>query len=512
MGYLGIDIGSTTVKVVLLNSNRVHLAPPIYSRSNGNPRRALNKALVVIHEHFSGPVRIGITGSGRKIARSLLGLPPSNCLTEINAHALGAWHERPDVRSVIDIGGQDSKIIRLKPGKHGTPEVEDFMMNELCASGTGAFFGNARPGTGVCRYGRLFKSRGPPFCHCGWTGNRMSTPKIDWRLSWKTSKRVVECECVPVGAAGRSPGGSLANLPVPALGKADGALLAWESGGRHRCPDGDGKGLRPPGRPLWLPSGSYFPECRPTFGCGQGMQGQLPPRLAGPNRSCSFDLDDPSDPKRFLDTFGRLDVLILSAADVVTEICLGYEGPEERLKRFRRCCEVNLFAQIRLITFALPLLRQSRGTVCFISSASGKIGSPCGEIFTATKHAMHGYLDSIRDTYAQGVQICLPCPLLDPNEKRPEGHGACRLRRGDARGDHGPQDHGGHRRQNAGADTGMGYGCLLVPSVLVSQPGSPMGPWRQSGRGSQRGGSDSSGDSLRERNELVLTGRCFLWE
>ena len=139
MGYLGIDIGSTTVKVVLLNSNRVHLAPPIYSRSNGNPRRALNKALVVIHEHFSGPVRIGITGSGRKIARSLLGLPPSNCLTEINAHALGAWHERPDVRSVIDIGGQDSKIIRLKPGKHGTPEVEDFMMNELCASGTGAF-------------------------------------------------------------------------------------------------------------------------------------------------------------------------------------------------------------------------------------------------------------------------------------------------------------------------------------------------------------------------------------
>ena len=141
------------------------------------------------------------------------------------------------------------------------------------------------------------------------------------------------------------------------------------------------------------------------------MQGQLPPRLAGPNRSCSFDLDDPSDPKRFLDTFGRLDVLILSAADVVTEICLGYEGPEERLKRFRRCCEVNLFAQIRLITFALPLLRQSRGTVCFISSASGKIGSPCGEIFTATKHAMHGYLDSIRDTYAQGVQICLPCPL-----------------------------------------------------------------------------------------------------
>lgn len=71
------------------------------------------------------------TGYGRYLAQAHLDCP---IITEIKAYAIGANFFFPDVRTVLDIGGQDSKIIRVNKGK-----VEDFEMNDKCAAGTGKF-------------------------------------------------------------------------------------------------------------------------------------------------------------------------------------------------------------------------------------------------------------------------------------------------------------------------------------------------------------------------------------
>jgi len=77
------------------------------------------------HEH------VAATGYGRHLMREAIGYPT---ITEIKAYALGAAYLFPEVRTVIDIGGQDSKAIRVKAGK-----VEEFEMNDRCAAGTGRF-------------------------------------------------------------------------------------------------------------------------------------------------------------------------------------------------------------------------------------------------------------------------------------------------------------------------------------------------------------------------------------
>ncbi|MEO0004943.1 MAG: acyl-CoA dehydratase activase [candidate division WOR-3 bacterium] len=75
--------------------------------------------------------RLVATGYGRHLLRERLGTP---VITEIRAHALGAQHLFPDCRTVIDIGGQDSKVIRLENGRQ-----VNFEMNDRCAAGTGRF-------------------------------------------------------------------------------------------------------------------------------------------------------------------------------------------------------------------------------------------------------------------------------------------------------------------------------------------------------------------------------------
>ena len=135
--YLGIDIGSTTVKAVLIDHNFNHLIEPIYVRSFGQPLAALRDAFLKIS--FSEPVVIGITGSGRNVLKEVLELPNENVITEIYAHSYGAWHEHSGVRTVIDIGGQDNKLIRLDSTNDGGFVISEFIMNELCAAGTGAF-------------------------------------------------------------------------------------------------------------------------------------------------------------------------------------------------------------------------------------------------------------------------------------------------------------------------------------------------------------------------------------
>jgi len=77
------------------------------------------------------PSTVVATGYGRHLARERLGFP---VITEIKAHALGAARLFPECRTVIDIGGQDSKVIRLENGRQ-----VNFEMNDRCAAGTGRF-------------------------------------------------------------------------------------------------------------------------------------------------------------------------------------------------------------------------------------------------------------------------------------------------------------------------------------------------------------------------------------
>jgi predicted CoA-substrate-specific enzyme activase len=121
----GVDLGSRTTKVVILEQREVvafriaDTAPDMTARARG------------LLEGFA-PARIVATGYGRNLAAADFA---DAVVTEITAHAVGARHLFPACRTVIDVGGQDSKAIALD--EHGL--FRDFEMNDRCAAGTGRF-------------------------------------------------------------------------------------------------------------------------------------------------------------------------------------------------------------------------------------------------------------------------------------------------------------------------------------------------------------------------------------
>ncbi len=134
MYTIGIDIGSLTTKIVLLNAGKI--IDKIQDRSLHN-FTAIGTQLFhqILEENNLTLGEIGniySTGYGRHSIPKLT----SNIITEISAHARGAQFFFPKVQSVIDIGGQDSKAIRLNPKSLA---VIDFQMNDKCAAGTGRF-------------------------------------------------------------------------------------------------------------------------------------------------------------------------------------------------------------------------------------------------------------------------------------------------------------------------------------------------------------------------------------
>ena len=134
---LGLDLGSISLNAVVLNASG-NLIFQSYIRTAGRPVAATRKALTDIRDAL-GDISIAagvITGSGKDLLAPHLHFATEN---EIVAHATAAWTEHPNVRSVIEIGGQDSKFIVI--GKHadGSHYLQDHAFNELCAAGTGAF-------------------------------------------------------------------------------------------------------------------------------------------------------------------------------------------------------------------------------------------------------------------------------------------------------------------------------------------------------------------------------------
>ncbi|MGI6701787.1 MAG: acyl-CoA dehydratase activase [Christensenellales bacterium] len=132
--YLGIDLGSVSTNLVLINAND-RLIDKLYLKTSGRPVCVLKEGLAAIKKNLRGNyiiAGVGATGSGRQLAGVMMGADVVK--NEITAHAVAALKICPDVKTIIEIGGQDSKIIILNDGV-----VTDFAMNTVCAAGTGSF-------------------------------------------------------------------------------------------------------------------------------------------------------------------------------------------------------------------------------------------------------------------------------------------------------------------------------------------------------------------------------------
>ncbi len=135
--YLGVDIGSTSTKAVLMEKNREVLVG-LYTRTAGRPLAAVQnifRAIADIEAGYAAAVRIigcGTTGSGRKFIGRILGA--DGIIDEITAHARAACLLNPEVDTIIEIGGQDAKFTTLQNGR-----VTSSTMNNVCAAGTGSF-------------------------------------------------------------------------------------------------------------------------------------------------------------------------------------------------------------------------------------------------------------------------------------------------------------------------------------------------------------------------------------
>ena len=135
--YLGIDIGSTSTKLVALDDEGA-VVLDIYRKTDGNPIGAVQKLFTATERVMAqtGATLVvrgcGTTGSGRKFVGKIIGADA--VINEISAHVAGALRVDPRVDTIFEIGGQDAKYMRAQNGR-----IRDANMNFICAAGTGSF-------------------------------------------------------------------------------------------------------------------------------------------------------------------------------------------------------------------------------------------------------------------------------------------------------------------------------------------------------------------------------------
>ena len=132
--FLGIDAGSTTTKLVLIDRDG-NLLYSLYGSNEGNPLNSVMNMLRKLYSELPEKSVLrysGVTGYGEKLIQTALNVD----LNEIEtiAHYTAAKEFEPDVTSIVDIGGQDMKYIRMKNGS-----IDNIMLNEACSSGCGSF-------------------------------------------------------------------------------------------------------------------------------------------------------------------------------------------------------------------------------------------------------------------------------------------------------------------------------------------------------------------------------------
>lgn len=142
--YFGIDIGSISTKGVIIDEDN-NIIKSLYIWTEGNPVQAVKRLVNQLKSNLDKKYiikGIGTTGSARKLIGLML---DANVIkNEITAHAIGTLTYYKDVKTILEIGGQDSKIILLNNGI-----ITDYAMNTLCAAGTGSFLSSQAKRLGI---------------------------------------------------------------------------------------------------------------------------------------------------------------------------------------------------------------------------------------------------------------------------------------------------------------------------------------------------------------------------
>lgn len=161
---IGLDLGSVSLNTVLIDE-KGEILEEHYNRTKGQPLRTALRVLGDVLKRYPQERigRVAITGSGGKLLAELIG---AEFMNEIVAQAKAVEHLYPQVRTIIDIGGEDSKLIILKSTSSGELIIEDFSMNTICAAGTGSFLDQQANRLGLSieeEFGNLaLKSSHPP--------------------------------------------------------------------------------------------------------------------------------------------------------------------------------------------------------------------------------------------------------------------------------------------------------------------------------------------------------------
>jgi predicted CoA-substrate-specific enzyme activase len=133
----GVDVGSTQTKAILVDERRQIVARGLIDTGANVTRAAERVFRLMLEEADVRREDVGaVVGTGYGRYKVTFG---DTQITEISCHAKGAWHAFPNTRTVVDIGGQDAKVIQV--GDNG--QVRDFSMNDKCAAGTGRFLANS---------------------------------------------------------------------------------------------------------------------------------------------------------------------------------------------------------------------------------------------------------------------------------------------------------------------------------------------------------------------------------
>ena len=132
--FIGIDAGSTTTKIAVIDRDG-NLLYSLYQNNGGNPLNSVKEMLKKLYSEMPSGAKIrycGVTGYGEKLIQTALNVDLSEI--ETIAHYTAAKQFMPNVTSIVDIGGQDMKYIKIKNGN-----IDNIMLNEACSSGCGSF-------------------------------------------------------------------------------------------------------------------------------------------------------------------------------------------------------------------------------------------------------------------------------------------------------------------------------------------------------------------------------------
>jgi len=162
---LGLDIGSISVNTVLIDDEK-NIVEDHYTLCHGRPFHALYEVLDGLLKRYPAEAiaAVAVTGTGGKLAAELIG---GYFVNEIVAQSSSVAVLHPEARTVIEMGGEDSKLIVMNPdGRGGKSQLADFAMNTVCAAGTGSFLDQQAKRIGVSiekEFGELaLKSDDPP--------------------------------------------------------------------------------------------------------------------------------------------------------------------------------------------------------------------------------------------------------------------------------------------------------------------------------------------------------------